>query len=274
MGRLRAWFGRPSPRPAPPAAVSTPLPPGALYVNPGYCPVCCAETRFVAYGEWLRDLYVCELCGSIPRERALITVLEQVVPDWRELRLHESSPGRPECARRIASQCPGYLVTNFHPDAEPGAIVDGFRSENLESLTFDDESFDVVITQDVMEHVLDPARAFREIARTLRPGGHHVFTTPVCMAMTTSQPRARRGSDGEVELLAPPEYHGTPVDPKGALVTMLYGADIASFVEEACGLPTTIHRPGDPHRGIVGEFLEVVVTAKPADADERLGSHR
>ena len=38
-------------------------------------------------------------------------------------------------------------------------------------------TFDLVVTQDVLEHVLDPARA-AEIARTLRPGGAHVFTVP------------------------------------------------------------------------------------------------
>ncbi len=33
------------------------------------------------------------------------------------------------------------------------------------------------LTQDVFEHLFDPAAAFREIARTLQPGGAHVFTT-------------------------------------------------------------------------------------------------
>jgi hypothetical protein len=36
-------------------------------------------------------------------------------------------------------------------------------SEDLEALTFPDESFDLVITQDVFEHVLRPAKAFAEI---------------------------------------------------------------------------------------------------------------
>jgi len=35
------------------------------------------------------------------------------------------------------------------------------------------------LTQDVFEHMFDPAAAFREIVRTLQPGGAHVFTTPL-----------------------------------------------------------------------------------------------
>ena len=57
--------------------------------------------------------------------------------------------------------------------------MNGIRFENLEHLSFDNETLDLHITQDVFEHLFDPAAAFREIARTLRPGGAHVFTTPL-----------------------------------------------------------------------------------------------
>jgi SAM-dependent methyltransferase len=40
-----------------------------------------------------------------------------------------------------------------------------------EELNFDEGSFDAVISYDVLEHVDDPARAFTEIGRVLRPGG-------------------------------------------------------------------------------------------------------
>jgi SAM-dependent methyltransferase len=259
---LRSIGARPLRRTRAPAPA--PLPPGALRMSPGYCPVCERETHFIAYGEWLRDHYLCQQCGSIPRERALFTVMERVVPAWRSLRIHESSPGRPESSRRLEAECPGYIATHYFPASEPGTTVNGFRSENLEKLTFRDESFDLVITQDVMEHVLDPAAGFREIARTLAPGGHHIFTTPIAPSMPMSQPRARRAADGQIEYLAPPEYHGNPIDPQGALVTMQFGADIARLVEQSSGLATTIQRPIDPHRGIVGEYLEVMVSAKPA----------
>jgi 2-polyprenyl-3-methyl-5-hydroxy-6-metoxy-1,4-benzoquinol methylase len=56
----------------------------------------------------------------------------------------------------------------MHP---PGSIVGEYRNEDLERQTYADGSFDVVITQDVMEHIYDPSSAFREIARTLRPVG-------------------------------------------------------------------------------------------------------
>ena len=152
--------------------------------NAGYCVVCDAQTQFTARDPWLRDHYRCERCGSIPRERALLTVLERRFPDWPGLSIHESSPALPS-SDRIRRLCGSYLATHRFPGVPPGAIERGFRNEDLSRQTFADESFDLVITQDVMEHVLDPEAAFREIARTLRPGGAHVFTTPIYADLAT-----------------------------------------------------------------------------------------
>jgi 2-polyprenyl-3-methyl-5-hydroxy-6-metoxy-1,4-benzoquinol methylase len=51
-------------------------------------------------------------------------------------------------------------------------------SEGLSLLTraSPDESFDLVITQDVMEHVFAPAEAFSEIALILNPGGAYILS--------------------------------------------------------------------------------------------------
>src|SRR4051812_41705293 len=42
------------------------------------------------------------------------------------------------------------------------------------TIPFPNRSFDVVAANMVLEHVADPARFFREVARVLRPGGHFV----------------------------------------------------------------------------------------------------
>ncbi|SRR6266446_516915 len=47
-----------------------------------------------------------------------------------------------------------------------------------ERLPFVDESFDLIVCLWVLEHLRDPAEAFREIRRVLRPRGHFVFVTP------------------------------------------------------------------------------------------------
>ena len=57
---------------------------------------------------------------------------------------------------------------------DPGAEL---LQANLEALPFADGAFDLVLSTQVIEHVLDPPLAARELARVLRPGGVLVIST-------------------------------------------------------------------------------------------------
>lgn len=120
-----------------------------------------------------------------------------------------------------------------------------------------------MVTQDVMEHVFDIDRAFCEIARTLKPGGYHIFTTPLVAKGRPTLQRAARRPDGSIEYLAEPEYHGNPVDPGGSLVTWHYGYDLAARVLQTSGLPTLIVQLDRLDLGIRAEYIEVMVSTKP-----------
>ena len=87
-----------------------------------------------------------------------------------------------------------------------------------------------------MEHIFRPDVAFREAARTLKPGGAHIFTTPLTRK---DQPTRRRA-----ELV-----NGT-------------GYDIGRHIFEACGLFTQMIHIDDLSLGIRAEYIEVLVTTK------------
>jgi SAM-dependent methyltransferase len=61
-------------------------------------------------------------------------------------------------------------------EIEAGEGIDIVGS--VESIPCDDGRFDVVITQEVLEHVPDPFQAIREIARVLKPGGRAYVQLP------------------------------------------------------------------------------------------------
>jgi len=190
-------------------------------------------------------------------------VIDEHFPNWRSLTIHESSPGSRGASSRLASGCLGYIPSQFFPDETPGSMVGRFRCENLESLTFADESIDLHITQDVIEHVFHPSRVFREIARTLKPGGAHIFTVPLVNKHKPSKLRARKGVDGQISYIESPEYHGNPISDKGSLVTVDWGFDICRHIFEACGLFTHLVYIDDLSKGIRADYIEVLITVKP-----------
>jgi SAM-dependent methyltransferase len=230
----------------------------------GHCGICDRDVTFVSESSWLRDHFVCPSCHSIPRERALLACLERYAPDWPTQQVYEAAPCGRGLSNRIARDAHVYVSSQYFPDRAAGARgPTGERNEDLEKLTFADASFDLVVTQDVLEHVLDPTKAFAEIARVLRPGGLHVFTTPLVNRSRPSTCRARRECDGGVRLLGPAVYHqGNPADPQGALVTWDWGYDIVHLVYEASRMPTAVVVIDDLLRGIRAEYIEVLVSAK------------
>lgn len=63
-------------------------------------------------------------------------------------------------------------LSQYKPNKPIGkALATGVTNQNLECLTFADESLDLVITSDVMEHARLDDRVHREIYRVLKPGG-------------------------------------------------------------------------------------------------------
>lgn len=234
-----------------------------LLENKGHCPTCDSDVTFITDDAWLRDHYICTNCGSIPRERALMDVIESFFPNWRNLVIHESSPAKRGASERLAKNCKGYLSSQFFPDAPTGSLVDGVRCENLELMTFADESIDLHITQDVMEHVFHPSLVWQEIARTLKPGGAHIFTTPLVNKLNPSQLRAKL-EGGQVVNVLSPVYHGNPISKDGALVTVDWGFDICKHIFDSSGLFTQIITIDDISKGIRAEYIEVLVTQKEA----------
>jgi len=123
-----------------------------------------------------------------------------------------------------------------------------------------------------MEHVLNPTRAFAEIARTLKAGGAHIFTVPLVNKARGSEVRAKRNSDESIVYLQPPEYHENPVSSEGSLVSTYWGYDICEFIFKASGLYTTIVFIDDISRGIRAELIEVLL-CKKSGAGENMRIH-
>jgi hypothetical protein len=111
------------------------------------------------------------------------------------------------------------------------------------------------VTEDVLEHVFNPTAAFKEISRTLRPGGAHVFTVPLMRESLHSSPRAIRYHDGSCVMLQPPDYHGTPADSERSPVTIDLDFVICQMILSATGLSIEIYIIDDLSQGIRAKYI-------------------
>ena len=72
-----------------------------------------------------------------------------------------------------------YITTDLH---SPLADV----KADICNLPFDDDSFDVILCNHVLEHIPDDTKAMQELYRVMKPGGMGVFQIPQDLSRTTT----------------------------------------------------------------------------------------
>ena len=117
-------------------------------------------------------------------------------------------------------QSPQYAFGEYFDHVKSGDYHNGVRCIDLQNMPFADQSLDIIVTEDVLEHVADTAQAFREINRVLRSGGSLLLTVPVHEKKPTI---SRIGNKNLV-------YHGDPLREAGALVMTDFGHDIPQIL--------------------------------------------
>ncbi|MCJ7439408.1 MAG: class I SAM-dependent methyltransferase [Acidimicrobiia bacterium] len=150
--------------------------------------------------------------------------------------------------------------SQYEPEVPWGAdLGPGTTNQNLEQLTFADDSFDLVITGDVLEHVRLDDRALREIARILRPGGIFIFTVPhtrdqqdTIMKVLVHDPE----NPGADEIIGVPEYHRSPGAEEGGSVLSyrVYGTEIDDHLA-ALGFAVDYSCSPRPEHGVIDTEL-------------------
>ena len=241
----------------------------------GSCPVCEKSTVFTArhdgpldpmwHKNWYSASLICENCGSYPRQRTLFEALNMLIPNWRDIDMHECSPDLGASSQKLAAESKSYVASQYDRAIPFGSLhpEKGYRSENIEEQTFPDNAFDLVITQHVFEHIFHPDLAIREIARTLRPGGYYIMTMP----WGGVERSIRRASllNGEVVHHMEPIYHGNPIDDEGSLVTIDWGYDVAGYLNAHSGLATSILLFDNLEKGMRGSSIDVIACRKLAE---------
>lgn len=179
--------------------------------------------------------------GLISRHRATLYAIENCVQDISkyETKIY-AAEALSEFALLMRANFPKFIGSEYAVNDHVTKWLYPIPSEDLTALTFADGTFDLVTTNEVLEHVPSIDTALVEIRRVLKPGGWHIGTCPFLFGQKESIIKAKLDGAGNLVHLTEPEYHGNPMSSEGSLVFELPGWDIldrarlSGFCEAYC----------------------------------------
>lgn len=156
---------------------------------------------------WLdqREGNCCRDCGMSRRVRMLLWSIRRrcpPAPGLQILHLNQANALAP------ALESLGSVTETVHrPDRPRGSLIDGRSNQDMSRLTFKDNSFDLAVHSETLEHLPDYGRALDEVRRVLKPGGIQVYTIPLLFSRLTRQ-RMALDASGRLVSRLPPSFHG------------------------------------------------------------------
>lgn len=247
-----------------------------LKVMPGFCNICGKLTVFSTRHENFREHVACYQCRSANRQRQMAAVLlAYSLNNGKNTPLLASISDLPssiviwnaETTRALHAKLKNHLGVNYvsteYIDSkfQSGDTVGGALHVDIQNTHFQGNSFDYILTSDVMEHVPFPEKALKETYRVLKPGGCHIFTAPFYHHRFTNEQRASIGTDGTIEHNMQPWYHLDPLRPEGVLAYNVFGPELLCQIE-AIGFEAKLLRLHSPFHGIYGQNGIVIVAKK------------
>ncbi|SNS66971.1 Methyltransferase domain-containing protein [Belliella buryatensis] len=138
------------------------------------CNVCDHQFRkFLPYGRKARENALCPNCLALERHRLMWLFLQKETPFFtKKLKVLHVAPELCFIERMKALPNLEYITGDIE---SPLASV----KMDVHQIPFEDESFDVVFCNHVMEHVDDDIRACKEINRVLKKDGWGIIQSPV-----------------------------------------------------------------------------------------------
>ncbi len=136
-------------------------------------------------------------------------------------------------ALHMRAKYPLFIGSEYASNQQQREKIFPILSEDLTDLSFESSVFDLVITNDVLEHVPDIDKSLCEIFRILNSAGLLLTNVPFAFNKKESVVRSVM-KNGNIFHLLPPQYHGNPMDPAGgSLVYEIPGWDLVSRAKSA-----------------------------------------
>lgn len=177
-------------------------------------------------GGGLRDNCTCIYCGHNDRERWQYYILKKysgLLEVGKCSVLHFAAEKSNSDLIRRNRNC-RYITA----DIEPGRCDVSADMTNLNM--FDDNTFDFIIANHVLEHILDEAKAISELKRILKDNGKIILSFPLCTDMKTYEDSSITTPEGRLKAFGQTDH------------VRLYGTDYKERLE-SYGLEVKVYSP-------------------------------
>ena len=181
-----------------------------------------------------RERLVCPNCQMNNRQRLIASLIMQELSNHQRKKVYFMEQITPIFNWALINFVQHQLIGSEYLGHEyiSGTYVKGVRHEDAENLSFPDRQLDLIVSNDVFEHVPNPSKAFSECVRSLKLGSTLITTIPFFAERNNSVARARL-QNGKLENILPAEFHGNPISDDGSLVFTDFGWDILQKMRDA-----------------------------------------
>ena len=138
-----------------------------------FCPICEIKLKkFFPYGRKTRENALCPNCLSLERHRLLFLYLKNKT-DLFKKKIHLLHIAPEQCFINIFSDYNNIKYTSGDLYSPLAKI-----KMDIHEMPFQNETFDVILCNHVLEHVDDDKKAMREIKRVMKKGGFSILQVP------------------------------------------------------------------------------------------------
>jgi len=184
-------------------------------------------SRIIRFREW----FICSNCHLSNRQRLAMWISLDYLESIQNPKIYVQEPVGP-FYQYLKERFPDLVGSEyFGENYMPGELVNGIRHEDCMHLSFEDESINMIISNDIFEHIPDVELAFKESYRVLTHGGAMALSIPFNVSNTSTFKRASI-ENGCVIHHAAPIYHGSLLASEGALVYYDFGHDILDMLDK------------------------------------------
>jgi hypothetical protein len=149
------------------------------------------------------------------------------------------------------------------PNMPSGQIQNGIMHQDITQLSFKNESFDMGVCLEVLEHVPEFHKGFSELARVTRKGGKMYISVPFLEQAEKTVIRASVNADGSLTHHLEPEYHGDPVNKDGGILCFQhFGWDIVDDLKTAGFANVRVHFIWSAKSLILGRHIVIFEAIK------------